>query len=140
MSTSSLTAAQIVLSGDGSIASVGSPGIAAKFGLIELAKDIDRGSMINYWAVSLQARFAETPSHLVVMDRFGGDAHMSELMGALLGAGYWLAALCPRPTGRALDEYDCMLKFRGAGNLGAVRAALSRFASARLAGAWDARR
>jgi prephenate dehydratase len=139
VTTHSLVAAQTVLGGDGSIVSVGSPGLAAKFGLAELAKDIDGGSMVNYWAVSLQPLFRETPNRLVVAGRFGGDAQMSKLIGALLGAGYSLTAVYPRPSGRALDEYDCMLRFKGAGRLDTVRAALTCFDSARLAGAWDSR-
>jgi hypothetical protein len=64
---------------------------------------------------------------------------MSKLIGALLGAGYRLAAVYPRPSGRALDEYDYVLRFKGTGSLDAVRAALTRFHSARLAGAWNSR-
>jgi prephenate dehydratase len=140
VSTNSIVAAQAVLSSDGcSIASVGSPGLAAKFGLAELAKDIDMGSMVNYWAVSLQARCDENPTRLIITGRFDGDGQMSELIGALVGAGYSLTTIYPRHTGRALDEYDCLLRLKGAGSLGTIRSALTRFASARLAGAWTAR-
>jgi prephenate dehydratase len=139
VSTNSIVAAQTVLSSDGSIASVGSPSLAAKFGLAELAKDIDMSSMVNYWAVSLQARCDENPNRLIVTGRFDGDRQMSELIGALVSAGYSLTTVYPRPTGRALDEYDCLLRFKGAGSLATIRAALTRFASARLAGAFAAR-
>jgi prephenate dehydratase len=135
----SLVAAKAVLDGDGSIGSVGSPELAAKLGLVEVAKDIDGGSMVSYWAVSLRQLFSDAPNRLVVTGRFGDDAEMSKLIGALLEAGYALRTVYPRASGRALDEYDCMLRFKGSGHLDTVRAALSRFRSARLAGAWDAR-
>jgi Prephenate dehydratase len=139
VTTHSLVAARAVLDGDGSIASVGSPELAATFGLTGLARDIDGGSMVNYWAVSLAPHFSETPNRLVVTGRFGDDKEMSELIVALLKAGYALRIVCPRASGRALDEYDCMLRFKGSGRLDVVRTTVSMFASARLAGAWEAR-
>ena len=50
--------------------------------------------------------------------------------------GFDLHAVFPRATGTALYEYDYMFRFRGTGRLDAVQSALSRFPSARLAGAW----
>jgi prephenate dehydratase len=135
----SLVAAETVLKSNGSIVSVGSPELAAKFGLVELAKDIDGDSMVNYWAVSLQQHFSDTPTRLVVTGRFGDNVEMSELICALLEAGYALRTVYPRASGRALDEYDCMLRFKGKGRLEVVRAALALFGSARLGGAWEAR-
>ena len=55
--THSGVAARIVLDGDGSIASVGAPDLAAAYGLVELAREIDDGSAVNYWAVSLRPLF-----------------------------------------------------------------------------------
>jgi prephenate dehydratase len=138
VTTHSEVAAQAVLSGDGSIASVGSPGLAAKFGLAELAKDVDGGSAVNYWAVSLRPLFDQAPTRLAVTGRFTGDAQMSELIGALLGVGFSLTTVYPRPSGRALDDYDCLLRFKGRGRLDAVRAQVA-LRCARLAGAWVAR-
>jgi prephenate dehydratase len=135
----SLAAAEAVLDGDGSIASVGSRQLAAQSGLVEIAANIDRGSMVNYWGVSRRPLFSETPSRLAITGRFGGNMDMSELIGALLQAGYALQTVYPRATGQRLDEYDCMLRFKGSGRLKAVRAALAPFPEVRLAGAWDAR-
>ena len=135
----SQVAAETVRKGDGSIASVGSPELAAKFGLVELAKDIDGGSMVNYWAVSLAQHFSDTPTRLVVTGRFGDNAELSELICALREAGYALRTVYPKASGRALDEYDCMLRFQGTGRLDVVRGVLALFGSARLVGAWEAR-
>jgi prephenate dehydratase len=131
-------AARTVLDGDGSIASVGSIDLAARFGLLELAKDIDNGSMVSYWAISLTPHFSDAPTRLVVTGRFGKGGALSELVCALLAGGYALQTIYPRASGRALDEYDCMLRFRGSGRLDVVRDTLARFPCARLAGAWEA--
>ena len=70
VSTHSQVAARAVLDGDGSIVSVDSPKLAAKFGLSWLADDIDSGSMVNYWATISSAtlqRNAEPPGGLVAI-------------------------------------------------------------------------
>lgn len=135
----SLAAARLVLRGDGSIASVGSLELVAKFGLVELARDIDGGSMVNYWAVSPQPYFSDTPDRLVVTGCFGDDDAMSKLVAGLLQAGYALRTVYSRATGRTLDEYDCVLRFKGSGRLDVVRATVAKFGSVRLAGAFEAR-
>ncbi len=137
--TNSLGAAQSVLDGDGSIASVGSPDLAREFGLTEMVKEIDDGSIVNYWAVSLEPRFCESPTRLVIAARFREDSGMSDLIRAIAEAGFALQAVFPRASGEALYEYDYLFRFRGAGSLESVRAVLARFHSARLAGAWEAR-
>ena len=76
---------------------------------------------------------------MLVTGRFGNDSQMSELISVLARTGYLLRAACPQATGRALYEYDYMLRFSGTGKLSAVRAALACFGSARLAGAWEVR-
>jgi prephenate dehydratase len=137
--THSEVAAQTVLASDGGTASVGSPGLASKFGLVELAKKIDAGSAVNYWALSLQQLFPDAPTRLLVTGRFGDDEQLSGLISALAEVGYLIRTVCPRPSGRALNECDYMLRFAGIGSLVAVRAAVAGFRSARLAGAWEAR-
>jgi prephenate dehydratase len=132
-------AAQSVLASDGGTASVGSSDLAARFGLVELAKGIDAGSAVNYWALSLAQLFPDTPTRLLVTGRFGDDAQLSALIFALADVGYLIRTVCPRPSGRALNEYDYMLRFAGSGTLVAARAAVAGFGSARLAGAWEAR-
>jgi len=138
--TGSETAAQSVLQGDGSIASVGSAELAGAVGLVELAKQIDDGSEVNYWAVSRYGRFSENPTRLLVTGRFGGDARLGEVVIRLAEAGYVLVTSCPRASGLRLYEYDYMLRLDGIGRLDDVRAALAPFYSARLAGAWEIRR
>jgi prephenate dehydratase len=137
--TNSLGAASAVLAGDGSIASVGSAALAREFGLAELVREIDDGSVVNYWAVSLRPVFSPTPTRLVVAGRFGDESGMSGLVLALAHKGYTLQAVYPRATGTALFEYDYVLRFRGTGSLQDVRALLAPMRSARLAGAWEAR-
>jgi prephenate dehydratase len=138
--TNSESAAQSVLAGDGSIASVGSSNLAAKSGLAELAKAIDDGSEVNYWAISLTPRFSEQPVRLLVTGRFNSDAPaLGRMILRLADAGYLLVTACPKASGQKLHEYDYMLRFDGVGRLDDVRAAVAPFANARLAGAWDIR-
>lgn len=139
IATSSIDAARSVLDGNGSIASVGSPDLARELGLAEMVKEIDDGSVVNYWAVSLEPRFCESPTRLVVAGRSSEDSGMSDLICSIAGAGFALQAVYPRASGEALYEYDYLFRFRGVGSLGSVRAVLARFHSARLAGAWEAR-
>jgi prephenate dehydratase len=137
--TNSRVAARTVLEGDGSVASVGTPEMGRDFGLTEFAKDIDGGSIGNYWAVSRDRIFDDAPTRLVVAGRFGDDGKLTALIGALAGAGYTLATVFPMATGKALFEYDYVLRFRGAGTLKAVNAAIDPFPSARLVGAFVVR-
>jgi prephenate dehydratase len=134
--TSSIGAARTVLDGDGSVASVGSPDLAKEFGLSELASDIDDGSVVNYWAVSLEPLFDPTPDRLAVAGRFHGEPEMSRMVCALRDGGFDLHAIFPRASGTALYEYDYVFRFWGAGTLHAVQSVLARFPSVRLAGAW----
>jgi len=134
--TNSMGAARAVLDGDGSIASVGSPDLAKEFGLAEMAHDIDEGSVVNYWAVSLQPLFDRQPDRLVVSGRLGGEPEMSRMICGLRDNGFDLHAVYPRASGLALYEYDYVFRFWGGGSLEAVQLFLSRFQALRLAGAW----
>jgi prephenate dehydratase len=137
--THSEQAARTVLASDGSIASVGSADLAARFGLAVQAKDIDGGAAVNYWAVSLQPLFSATPDRLLVTGRFGNDSRLAALVETMAEAGYLLRTACPRTIGQALYEYDYMLRFAGAGTLADIRRRLAGFAALRLAGAWEVR-
>ena len=134
--TNSMGAARAVLDSDGSIASVGSPDLAKEFGLIEMSRDIDEGSTVNYWAVSLEPMFDPMPDRLAVAGRFRGEPEMSRIVRDLGDAGFDLHAIFPRATGAALYEYDYLFRFWGTGRLDTVQSALSCFPSVRLAGAW----
>jgi hypothetical protein len=134
--TNSMGAARAVLDSDGSVASVGSPDLGKELGLCELAREIDGGSAVNYWAVSLEPLFDPTPDRLAVTGRFRGESQMSSMICKLRDFGFNLHAIFPRATGAALYEYDYLFRFWGSGGLDAVQSALCHFPSARLAGAW----
>jgi prephenate dehydratase len=137
--TSSHGAAQTVAAGDGSIASVGTPEMGQQFGLVALARDIDDGSVANYWALSPHPLFSDTPTRVLVTGRFGADGALTDVVTGLDQAGYRLRTVSTHPSGEQLYEYDYVLRFLGAGTLGAVRDALARVPRARLAGAYEAR-
>jgi prephenate dehydratase len=137
--THSEEAARTVLASDGRVASVGSADLAARSGLAIEARDIDGGAAVNYWALSLQPLFSDKPDRLIVTGRFGDDDQLAALIGTLAEAGYLLRTACPRTIGEKLYEYDYMLRFAGAGTLADIRQRLTRFASLRLAGAWESR-
>jgi prephenate dehydratase len=135
--TSSQGAAQEVSSGDGSLASVGTPGMAREYGLEEAAKDIDGGSLGAYWAISPHRLFSKAPERLVVAGRFSEQNDLSGLIGALAAQGFRLHTTHQNASGLRLYEYDYVLRFGGQGDLSGVEKALSVFPAARLAGAFE---
>jgi prephenate dehydratase len=134
--TNSIGAARAVLESDGSVASVGSPNLAKEFALAEIVTEIDDGSVVNYWAVSLSPLFDPTPDRVVVVGRCHGQPEMSQLVCGLHERGFDLQAIFPRASGAALYEYDYVFRFWGAGALESVEGLLSRLPSMRLGGAW----
>lgn len=134
--TNSIGAARAVLESDGSVVSVGSRALAKELGLAEIARDIDDGSMVNYWAVSLKPLFDPKPERLAIAARFRGEGEMSRMVCALRDNGFDLHAVFPRASGAALYEYDYVFRFWGGGTLNRVQSVLSRCPSVRLAGAW----
>jgi prephenate dehydratase len=134
--TNSIGAARAVLGSDGSVASVGSPDLARELGLSEVVPQIDNGSVVNYWAVSLSPLFDPAPDRVVVTGRFRGEPPMSELVCGLRESGFNLHAVYPRATGAALYEYDYVFRFWGSGRLDQVQSLLARCPAVRLAGAW----
>ena len=137
--TSSYGAAQTVLDGDGSIASVGTHEAAVQFGLEEKAKDIDQGSIANYFAFARDPLFADYPTRVVVAARLGGDGELPRLVQAFARAGCDLLTVYTRISGAALFEYDYVFRFGGSGRLAAIRDELAAFKTARLVGAFEAR-
>lgn len=137
--TSSMGAAASVANGDGSIASIGTGGMAREFSLEERAKDIDGGSVGAYWAISPHELFSESPSRVVVTGRFDDRGELSDTIGSLASHGFHLQSVFQLASGKRLYEYDYVFRFAGAGALSAVRAALRPFPTARLAGAFEAR-
>jgi prephenate dehydratase len=134
--TSSMGAAAEVASGDGSVASIGTPGMAAEFGLEQYGTDIDGHSVGSYWALSPHSLFSERPNRVVVSGRFSDGGHFSEVVTALREAGFLVQSVFPLATGRHLYEYDYAICFSGDGSLTGVRSALVPFDEARLAGAY----
>lgn len=137
--TSSHEAAREALASDGSIASVGTLGMAAQFGLDKAAEEIDGGSNANYWAVSPQPWFHDTPDRLVIAGRFGAEGTAGKIACALAGLGYVQMSSFAKSTTEALYEYDYALTFSGKNELGRIQEALARFPAARLAGAYEVR-
>jgi prephenate dehydratase len=136
--TSSQGAAQEVASGDGSIASVGTPGMAKEWGLEQAAKDIDGGSLGAYWAISPHRLFSDTPQRMVVAGRFDDRGDLSGVICALAARGFRLQTTYQSASGLRLYEYDYVLRFAGQGSLSTLQEALSAFPAARLAGAFEA--
>ncbi|HLQ36117.1 MAG TPA: prephenate dehydratase domain-containing protein [Chloroflexota bacterium] len=137
--TSSFGAAQAVLDSDGSIASVGTHEAALQFGLEEKAKDVDGGSIANYFAFAGKPLFSDSPTRVVVAGRFGGDGQLTKLVQGLARAGYGLLTVYNTVAGQALFEYDYVLRFGGSGRLAAIQDELAPFETARLVGAFESR-
>jgi len=137
--TSSMDAAQRVAAGDGTVASIGTPAMAAEFGLEERVKDVDGGSFGSYWAISPHAIFSDNPTRVVVAGRFDDDGRLGDLVGNVIAAGFRLETIIPLSSGERLFEYDAVVRFRGAGTLAAVRSAVEAIPGARLAGAFIAK-
>ena len=132
----SMAAARDVAAGDGTLAVVGTRITGELNGLVELAGNIDAGSLGNWWALALAPRYSERPERLIVAGRFGGDGALGDLIGRLTGLDYRLRTVYARPSGARLFEYDYVLALVGAGERAAVEEAVGRFAGARLAGAF----
>jgi prephenate dehydratase len=137
--TSSHGAAQTVSESDGTIASIGTEDMGRQFGLEVLGRDIDGGSVANYWALSPRPLFSAAPTRVLVAGRIGADGSLTDLVTGLAQAGYRLHTVSAVPSGKTLYEYDYVLRFVGAGTLAAVQEALRRVPAARLAGAYEAR-
>lgn len=137
--TSTHEAAREVSQADGTIASVGTPGMAREFGLEQAATEIDGGSSANYWAISPHALFSALPHRVVIAGRFDERGNLGRLVGALGEIGFQLQTAFSQASGLRLYEYDCVLKFAGRGALADVQAALAPFSTARLAGAYEVR-
>jgi prephenate dehydratase len=136
VNTSSMDAAKTVKDGDGSVASIGTAGMAEEFGLQELHKDVDGGSVGSYWAVTPKPIFSETPSRVVVAGRFHDDGRLTDVICGLAGVGFRLETVFDSASGQRLFEYDYVLRFGGSGQLAAVKAAVAAVTGARLAGAF----
>lgn len=136
VTTSSMDAAKTAKNSDGSIASIGTHGMALEFGLEELHKDVDGGAIGSYWAIGPKPVFVDHPQRVVVAGRFDDSGKLTDLICGLAGVGFRLETVFDLATGRKLFEYDYVLRFRGSGTLDAVKAAVGGVPGARLAGAF----
>lgn len=137
--TSSMDAAKAVAEGDKTVASIGTSAMAEEFGLQELCKDVDGGSVGSYWAVSPKAIFSAEPTRVVVAGRFGDGGALTDLVCALAGAGFQLETIFNSASGQRLYEYDYAMRFGGRGSLTSIESAVARVPGARLAGAFVAK-
>lgn len=137
--TSTQGAAQAVTDGDGSTASVGTPGMAGQFALEELAKDIDGGSVGAYWVISPEAQFSDMPTRLVLTGRFGDDGSLGDLIAAIGDWGGALQTVYGQASGDRLYEYDYVVRAAGGMTLKQVTAGVSQFPQVRLTGAFEIR-
>lgn len=134
----SVEAAKEILAGDGSTAVVGSRSLTNLVpGLETIAKDIDGGAAASWWAYSTRRLFSNAPNRLVVTGRFGPDGALGELIAAILRIGFRLRTVGSFPVNQGVHRYDYIMTFAGQGALATVEAELSRFASAKLAGAFN---
>jgi prephenate dehydratase len=139
VNTSSMDAARAVVAGDGSVASIGTSAMAKEFALEELHKDVDGGSIGSYWAISPKPIFSESPTRVFVTGRFDDSGGLTDLISAFSGAGFRLETIFSTASGRRLYEYDYVMRFRGEGQLAAVKSVVASFPGARLAGAFVAK-
>lgn len=138
--TSSHEAAREALASDGTIGSVGTPGMAAQFELEQAALDIDGGSSANYWVISPLTLFTARPNRVIVTGRFDADAGaIGKIVVGLAEAGFKLRSTFAKASGQRLYEYDYLLWFGGAGELRSVQDVVAGVAGSRLAGAYEAR-
>jgi prephenate dehydratase len=132
-------AAEEVKNGDGTLASIGTPEAAKEYGLEELYKEIDGGSVGCYWATSRRPIFNENPTRLVVVARLPGNGQLADLVVAMTKAGFKLLTTYSQAAGDTLFEYDYILRFGGQGSLATVQKELAAFSTARLVGAFEGR-
>jgi len=136
----SVEAAKAVMAGDGTLAVVGSSSLpSAVPGLEKIAEHIDDGAVASWWVISREPHFSEHPQGLVISGEFGPDGQLGALIAAILALGYRLTSVAPFPADHGVSVYNYLVTFEGRGNRADVAAAVSRFATARLAGAFEKR-
>ena len=119
---------------DGAI--LGTTALARKVSLNVLAENVDGGAINgSWWVVSRYASFEPEPTILFVAGRFTDDCKLGRVVSAVGDQGYALTNVAPYASEGGLLEFDCLLRFRGAGRLKSVQEALADFDEVRLAGA-----
>jgi prephenate dehydratase len=134
----SVEAAKAVIAGDGTMAVVGSRSLPTVVsGLEVMASNIDDGAIARWWAVSAKPVLSEHPAFLVITGRFGPEGQLGDLIGDVTKIGYRLQAVASFAVNTGVSIYDYVLMLNGKGSRPEVEKAVSRFADARLAGAFD---
>lgn len=136
----SVEAAKAMMTGDGTVAVVGSrslPRIVS--GLEEMSRGIDDGAIANWWAVANRPVFSDKPEILVIILRCGPDGQLGMLIEAIKNTGYSLRAAASFPVNAGVSVYDYILSFGGKGARNSVEKAVGQFSGARLAGAFEKR-
>ena len=135
----SAAAAEMVAAGDGTTAVVSTPGAGERFGLVELAADIDDGAAAAWWVIAGRPEPHPTPERVLVAGRLPGDGQLGAAADALRPLGYRLETAFSAPSGIELFTYDYLLAFSGDGTpLADVLAALATFPALALVGALSA--
>jgi prephenate dehydratase len=129
------TALQIA-QGGGKEAILGTRRFAERFSLEILAENIDGGTLNgSWWVISRLPLFEPQPTILFVAGRFSDDCQLGRLVTSVGARGFEISGVTSYASGGRLMEFDYLLRFRGAGELASVQAALANFRGTRLAGA-----
>jgi len=136
----SVEAAKAMMSGDGTLAVVGSRSLPRMVsGLEEIGRDIDDGAIASWWAIANQPMLSDEPDILVITSRCGADGQLGKLIGAIAETGYTLQTAASFPVNTGVSVYDYLLTFGGKGTRSHVEQVVARFSGTRLAGAFDKR-
>ncbi|MSQ18327.1 MAG: hypothetical protein EXR39_01915 [Betaproteobacteria bacterium] len=134
----SVEAAKEVMTGDGSMAVVGSRSLVKLVpGLHTIASGIDSGAAASWWAYTKKPIFSDTPNRLVITGRFASDGSLGDLIAGIHSAGFRLRAMGSFAVNEGCGNYDYVMSFVGQGTRRAVEGVVKKFAGARLAGAFN---
>jgi hypothetical protein len=134
----SVAAAKDVMAADGPWRSLIAFAPKLVHDLEEIASHRRRGDQL-WWAVTAKPRFSERRPRSSLPRRFGPDGELGDLIAAVSEKGYRLTTAASFPVNEGVSVYDYILSFAGEGQRTEVEQAVARFASARLAGAFEQR-
>ena len=136
----SVEAAREVMTGDGTVAVVGSRSLARVVpGLEEMAGEINDDATCSWCAISTHPIFSDEPEVVMAASRFGPDGSLGTFIREMDAIGYSLRTAASFPVNAGISTYDYFLTFGGKGRRSAVESVVSRFEGARLVGAFDRR-
>lgn len=133
---SSFAAAQQVAESDGTSAVISSPAAGRRFGLIEIAADIDDGAVGLWWAIARRPRPCASPQRRLLAGRLRAGGQLGSIIQSLQKLGYRLDTSYSTPSSAELFTYDYLLAFIGpAMPIGELRSHLAAFPAVSLVGA-----